>query len=229
MKVCPVVLSLLYPRAHSQPTFSRPAHDVLSIWAWGEKTEFIGMFLLAQARARDSNCVQHIVSCEYAGVRTDSAFPLLVLQPKTTMAGTRNRKSKRLEPHFQTPATRSAEDVESAVALALTGVHQGAHVCPAKKLARWERSELLAVEQQNKYPQEKERTQTWFQCLCFMGFWQYQLFLLAGQHIWHLDPSNFVDGVTLIPGKKILTMYCMWKPSCVWGDSLLYAVICDEQ
>ena len=39
---------------HSQSTISRRAHYVLSVWASGEK-------VLAQARALEPNCVQHIV------------------------------------------------------------------------------------------------------------------------------------------------------------------------
>ena len=47
---------------HRRSRTTRPAHYVLSVWAWGEKTEFFSAFLLAQGRARERNCVQHIES-----------------------------------------------------------------------------------------------------------------------------------------------------------------------
>ena len=49
---------------HGQYVLGRPAHFLheLSVWAPGDKTEFLTCFLLARARARGLICVQHIVS-----------------------------------------------------------------------------------------------------------------------------------------------------------------------
>ena len=87
---------------------------------------------------------------------------------KKTWLQYKKSKFKRLEQHFQTSATRSAprEDTKSAVDLALTGVHQRAHIRSAK-LARWKRSEL---EQKNEKSSGKKRLQTCFHCLCCRDF-----------------------------------------------------------
>ena len=77
---------------YRQSTIPRPAHYVLSVWASGEKTDFLGMLLLAPARARGPNCVQQIVSSFCCPPSRSTA--------EITILGycTRNRKLKRLGP-----------------------------------------------------------------------------------------------------------------------------------
>ena len=77
------------------------------------------MLLMAQTRAREPNCVQHIVYCEYVLVQLLRSSFSFYRKNKADYS-TRNRKFKRLEPRFQTSATSSApkEDTECAVALA---------------------------------------------------------------------------------------------------------------
>ena len=120
-KICPLVLSLLFARAQPVYKIEASALRVVCVGIGRENGVFLGMLILTQARAREPNCVPGTAYCEYVLVHLlRFSFSFDSRGKNVFCCSTRSRKFKRLEPHFQTSAMRSApkEDTESAVALA---------------------------------------------------------------------------------------------------------------
>ena len=145
--------------------------------------------------------------------RNESLLVLVLQQKKILDYSTRNRKFKRLEPHFRPSATRSGmkEETKSAVALAHS------RECTKELISglpNFCSQGTVELEQKNEMSSEKKRRQTCFHWLCCRDFWQYQLFFVVQHRCFRCTgPTSQQLSINFIPRAK---------PAKVLGNPVLY-------